>query len=280
MIERGNLILESKKENFLPNKEMSALSGIELQLDEWNLVWEERFTGTKIEEANWNYTEGSWGFGNDELQYYTAREENARIENGLLILEAKEEKYEGMNYTSAKLSTKGKASWKYGRFEIKAKLPEGQGIWPAIWMMPEDMELYSGWPACGEIDIMELIGHQPGTVYGTLHYGTPHTYTGENYSLPDNKKFSEGFHIFTLDWEPGEFRWYVDDVLYATQTKWFSNHKETGTKHSGFAPFDRAFYLQVNLAVGGKWPGNPDDSTSFPQKMEIDYIKVFQKLNR
>ncbi|MGG3562768.1 glycoside hydrolase family 16 protein [Neobacillus rhizosphaerae] len=270
--------MESKKA--IPNEEMSALSSVELQSDVWNLVWEERFTGEKIDETNWNYTQGGWGFGNDELQYYTAREENARIENNLLILEAKQEKYEGMNYTSAKLTTKGKATWKYGRFEIRAKLPEGQGIWPAIWMMPEDMELYSGWPACGEIDIMELIGHQPGTVYGTLHYGMPHTYTGENYSLPGNKKFSEDFHIFTLDWEPDEFRWYVDGVLYAKQNKWFSNHKETGSEHPGFAPFDRPFYLQVNLAVGGKWPGNPDDSTCFPQKMEIDYIKVFQKIAR
>jgi beta-glucanase (GH16 family) len=256
------------------NREMMALSKTETV---WSLVWEENFDLPDINESKWNFVEGGTGFGNEESQFYTRRKENTRIENGHLIIEARNEKYNVMDYTSAKLTTRGKAAWTYGRFSIRAKLPEGQGIWPAIWMMPEDMELYTGWPACGEIDIMELIGHQPGTVYGTLHYGMPHTYTGENYTLPDGKKFSEDFHVFTLDWEPGEFRWYVDDVLYARQTDWFSKTPDSEEPQAGFAPFDRDFYLQLNLAVGGKWPGYPDETTHFPQQMTVDYIKVYKK---
>ncbi len=270
-------IYEANQENQIINKEMIMLSDQEIVPAKWDLVWEELFTSNTIDQKKWNFVEGGWGFGNQELQYYTDREENARIEDGMLILEARKENYKGMDYTSAKITTKGKVSWKYGRFSIRAKLPEGQGIWPAIWMMPEDMECYSGWPACGEIDIMELIGHQPGTVYGTLHYGFPHTYTGENFTLPNNKKFSEEFHVFTLDWEPDEFRWYVDGVLYARQNRWFSNRDGAEIPYPKYAPFDREFYLQLNVAVGGKWPGNPNDSTYFPQKMVIDCIRVFQK---
>jgi beta-glucanase (GH16 family) len=258
------------------NKEMIALSKLD-DSQQWNLIWEDSFKLPDIDASKWNFVEGGWGFGNEESQYYTARKENARIENGMLILEARQEAYEKMDYTSAKLTTKGKAAWKYGRFSIRAKLPEGQGIWPAIWMMPEDKERYTGWPACGEIDIMEQIGHQPGTVYGTLHYGLPHTYTGDNYTLPGNAKFSDDFHVFTLDWEPGEFRWYVDGVLYARQNKWFSKPEGTGENVPRYAPFDREFYLQFNLAVGGKWPGYPDETTTFPQQMIIDYIRVYQK---
>lgn len=261
-------------------EEMMTLSKIEDTSQKWELVWEDSFSGGEIDPGKWNFVEGGWGFGNEESQYYTARKENARIENGTLVLEARQEEYEGMAYTSAKLTTKGKAAWTYGRFSIRAKLPEGQGIWPAIWMMPEDMERYSGWPACGEIDIMEQIGHQPDTVYGTLHYGVPHTYTGESYKLPGNEKFSDDFHVFTLEWEPGEFRWYVDGVLYATQNEWFSTSIETGKPHGGNAPFDREFYMQFNLAVGGKWPGYPDETTQFPQRMTIDYIRVYKKTDK
>ncbi|MBS8266188.1 glycoside hydrolase family 16 protein [Mesobacillus boroniphilus] len=256
------------------NKEMMTLSKTEA---EWKLIWEENFSLPDIDESKWNFVVAGNGFGNEESQYYTRRKENARIENSMLVLEARVEEYKGLDYTSAKITTKGKAAWTYGRFSIRAKLPEGQGIWPAIWMMPEDMEQYTGWPACGEIDIMELIGHQAGTVYGTLHYGMPHTYTGENYKLPQGKKFFEDFHVFTLDWEPGEFRWYVDDVLYARQTEWFSKASESEEQQPGFAPFDREFYLQLNLAVGGKWPGYPDETTQFPQRMTVDYIKVYKR---
>lgn len=279
-MESKKLKCNSSEDQRTLNKEMITLSNMSELSGQWKLVWEDNFSDKEIDESKWNFVDGGWGFGNEEEQYYTPRKENARIEDNALIIEARREEYKDMKYTSAKLTTQGRAAWKYGRFSIRAKLPEGQGIWPAIWMMPEDMQRYSGWPACGEIDIMELIGHQPDTVYGTLHYGMPHTYTGENYKLPGNKKFSDDFHVFTLDWEPGEFRWYVDGVLYATQNRWFSKNKETEVLHTGHAPFDREFYLQINLAVGGKWPGYPDESTCFPQKLIVDYIKVFQKSDK
>ncbi|XQY92691.1 family 16 glycosylhydrolase [Metabacillus sp. HB246100] len=255
---------------------MVTLTDDDITPHSWIEVWEDTFTEARIDESKWNFVDGGNGFGNEEWQYYTNREKNARIQNQQLILEAHEERYEGNRYTSAKLTTKGKASWTYGRFSIKAKLPEGQGIWPAIWMMPSDMETYSGWPACGEIDIMELIGHDMSTVHGTIHYGNPHTYTGEAYKLPKSEKFSDDFHVFTVEWEPGEFRWYVDDILFAKQTEWFTTSERTQAGKK-YAPFDRDFYLQLNLAVGGKWPGYPDETTVFPQQMIIDYIKVYQK---
>ena len=247
--------------------------------EEWQLVWKEEFTTNHIDQATWNFVEGGWGFGNKELQHYTNRQQNARIENNQLIIEAHKENYQDNPYTSAKLTTKGKHDWLYGRFEIKAKLPKGLGIWPAIWMMPTDMELYSGWPACGEIDIMEAIGHEPDKVYGTIHYGVPHTFKGSYYRLPLGENFQDDFHVFAIEWEENEIRWYVDDELYGTQTNWFSKDKQTEESHPFPAPFNRTFYLQLNLAVGGEWPGYPDGTTQFPQQMTVDYIKVYQKSN-
>jgi beta-glucanase (GH16 family) len=258
------------------NTKMIALSS-NGDSQKWKLVWEDTFQAPDIDESKWNFVDGGWGFGNEEWQYYTDRSKNARIENNQLVIEAHKETYKENSYTSAKLTTQGKADWKYGRFSIRAKLPEGQGIWPAVWMMPTDMEKYSGWPACGEIDIMESVGHKPETVHGTLHYGVPHTYTGDSFTLPEGK-FSDDFHVFTLEWEPTEFRWYVDDVLYQKQNTWFSKNSNDGTNYEFPAPFNREFYLQLNLAVGGKWPGYPDETTSFPQRMVIDYIKVFQRV--
>ena len=144
-----------------------------------------------------------------------------RIENNALVLEARKENFQGSPYTSAKLTTSGKAEWTYGRYEIRAKLPEGQGIWPAIWMMPSDMNVYGGWPSCGEIDIMELVGHEPDTIHGTLHYGNPWKYTGGSFELEEGS-FQDDYHEFALEWLPGEMRWYVDDQLYLIQKDWYS----------------------------------------------------------
>jgi len=175
-------------------------------------------------------------------------------------------------YTSARLATRNKGDWLTGRFEIRAKLPYGQGIWPAIWMLPTDWE-YGGWPNSGEIDIMELIGHEPASVYGTLHYGRPHTYTGDHYDLAGGETFADGYHVFALEWEPGEIRWYVDGVHYQTQTEWFTS----SSKGTHPAPFDRRFHLIINVAVGGAWPGYPDETTVFPQTMHVDYVRIYQK---
>lgn len=242
----------------------------------WKLVWSDEFDGDSIDKSKWNFVEGGGGFGNNELQYYTSRPENARVENGTLIITARREDYGGNKYTSAKLTTQGKGEWTYGKFEIRAKLPEGQGLWPAIWMMPSDMDMYGGWPSCGEIDIMENIGSEPNKVFGTLHYGNPWKYTGKDYYLPDGKKFSDDFHTFELEWLPGEFRWYVDGNLYQVQRHWYSRNLNEADSYTYPAPFDRDFYLQINLAVGGNLPGNPKDDSIFPKSFVIDYVRVYE----
>ena len=257
------------------NFKQIELKNSDIQKEEWNLVWEDEFDGETINEDKWNFVQGGGGYGNNEWQNYTNREKNARVEDGSLVIEAHKEQFGGNEYTSAKLTTQNKGDWTYGRYEIKAKLPKGQGMWPAIWMMPTDYELYSGWPATGEIDIMELLGHDPDTVHGTLHYGKPWKNTGESYDLPVGD-FSDDYHTFTLDWEPGEFRWYVDGILYAKQNDWFTKNENEAAAYTYPAPFDRDFFLQLNLAVGGNWPGYPDDSTTFPNQMLVDYVKVYE----
>jgi len=240
----------------------------------WSLVWHDEFDGKKIDLTKWEHEVNARGGGNNELQYYTARSENSYVKNGVLVIEAIKETFTGSEgtreYTSARLRTKNKGDWTYGRFEIRAKLPFGQGIWPAIWMLPTDNE-YGGWAASGEIDIMELLGHEPNKVHGTLHYGgrwPENKHTGKSYTLAQGN-FSQDYHVFTLEWKEGEFRWYVDDVHYLTLTEWFSDNGEFP------APFDKRFHLLLNVAVGGNWPRNPDETTVFPQRMEVDYVRVF-----
>lgn len=241
----------------------------------WQLVWSDEFDSEQIDSNKWNFVTGAGGYGNNELQYYSGRHKNGRVENGNLIIEAHKESFEGSDYTSAKMTTEEKGDWTYGRYEIRAKLPEGQGIWPAFWMMPSDYSIYGTWPSCGEIDIMELLGHETNRTYGTLHYGNPHKYTGDSFTL-DQGSFSDSFHTFAIDWFPGEIRWYIDGHLFQTQNDWYS---KTDIKGSGVefpAPFDRDFYMQFNLAVGGNWPGYPDATTNFPQKLVVDWIRVYE----
>lgn len=254
-----------------------TLSAANIKPEAWNIVWKDEFEGSSIDSSKWNFIQGGGGYGNSELQNYTNRAENARIEDGNLVIEAHKENYQGNAYTSAKLTTEGKGDWTYGKFEIRAKMPQGQGIWPALWMMPSDENLYSGWPTSGEIDIMELLGHEPSKVYGTLHYGSPHGQTQGSYSLSDGATFADDFHTFAVEWEPGEFRYYVDGVLYAKLHDWASKNPQEGGEYTYPAPFDRDFFLQMNLAVGGTWPGNPDSSTVFPQQMLVDYVRVYER---
>ncbi len=242
---------------------------------DWELVWNDEFSGSEIAE-HWTHEVNAWGGGNNELQYYTARRENSRVAGGSLRIVARKEFFEGPEgaraFTSARVVTKNAADWKYGRFEIRARLPEGQGIWPAIWMMPTD-EVYGGWAASGEIDIVELVGHIPGRVHGTLHYGgswPANTHTGDSFRLPRGEKFSDEFHVFTLIWEEGAIHWYVDGEHYQTQTFWRTEG------HEFPAPFDQRFHLILNVAVGGNWPGSPDDSTQFPQELLVDYVRVYR----
>ncbi|NOV01670.1 S-layer homology domain-containing protein [Paenibacillus planticolens] len=241
----------------------------------WTLVWDDEFNGDAIDTYKWNFVEGGGGYGNNELQYYTQRPENVRVENGSLVLQARPENYKGSSYTSAKLTTKGKGDWTYGRYEIRAKLPSGKGMWPAIWMMPSKSD-FGGWPASGEIDIMELLGHEPNKIYGTIHYGNPYDHTGGNYTL-ENRAFSDDFHTYSIEWKPGQIQWFVDGILYSTKNDWYSRSTNQTADNPYPAPFDRDFYLQLNLAVGGNWPGNPDATTDWtvPKQMAVDYVRVY-----
>ena len=237
------------------------------------VIWSDEFDGTTLDATKWEAMIGDGtsyglpsGWGNLELQYYKA--ENATVSNGVLQIEAKEERVQGKRYTSARLRTMNNGDWTYGRFEARIKMTETQGIWPAFWMLPTD-NVYGIWPNSGEIDIMENVGHIPETVYGTIHYadGSGNALnSGTGYTL-DAGKFADDFHVFAIEREPGEIRWYVDDVLYFTRT--------SADISPNNWPFDEQFHFLLNVAVGGEWPGSPDNSTVFPQIMEVDYVRVY-----
>lgn len=246
----------------------------ENKVEDWELVWSDEFDGPEIDKNTWVFEIGNGpnGWGNNELEYY--KEENASIEDGVLIIEAREEtvstSYKDYHYTSTRMKTEGKYEFTYGRVEIRAKLPKGKGIWPALWMLGKDIKT-KGWPRCGEIDIMELVGHEPATVHGTIH--APYSYgangIGAAYSLKRGD-FSDDFHIFAIEWDEDEIEWYVDDVLYHVVNK-----DEIGPDWV----FDHDFFFIFNVAVGGNWPGSPDKTTVFPQRMYVDYIRVYKDKN-
>jgi len=254
----------------------SAMIGSEGQSakQRWKLVWQDEFNaldGSPIDKTKWTPEIGGHGWGNHELQYYTDRIENAFHSKGSLVIKAIQEEFAGRSYTSARLTTKHTFTTTYGRFEARIKLPRGQGIWPAFWLLGDDIGKV-GWPKCGEIDIMELIGKQPATVHGTIHGPG---YSGSkgissSHSLTEGKKFADAFHIFAVEWEPDVLRFYCDNVLYKTLTPadlpqgttWVYNHP---------------FFILLNVAVGGDWPGAPDNTTVFPQEMLVDYVRVFKR---
>lgn len=245
----------------------------------WTLTWQDEFDGTDgspVDVSKWTAEVGGNGWGNRELQYYTNRIENAYQENGSLVIKAIKEKYTGADkvsrdYTSARLITKKTFTTQYGRFVARIKLPRGQGIWPAFWMLGVDIDKV-GWPKSGEIDIMEYIGKEPSNIYATIHGPG---YSGKDgpstvYSLPGKNNFADDFHTFALEWEPDVLRFYCDDVLFKTATP---KDLPAGTKWV----YDRPYFILLNLAVGGNWPGSPDDTTVFPQVMLVDYVRVYQK---
>jgi beta-glucanase (GH16 family) len=236
-----------------------------------NLIWSDEFDQDGLpDHTKWSYNLGGDGWGNQELQFYTSRRaENARVEGGRLIIEARKETFENNKYTSARLLTKGIAEWKYGRFEIKAKLPAGVGTWPAIWLLSGLDPLV--WPNDGEIDIMEHVGHDQGVIHSTIHCGKYNhlngTQKGDTIRVPD---CSDKFHIYALDWSEDSIRAYVDDKQY------FSFVNEHSGKNAW--PFDNRMFLILNIAVGGGWGGQKGvDDTIFPQRMEVDYVRVYQK---
>jgi len=233
-----------------------------------NLVWSDEFSGKTINPLVWNYDIGGSGWGNNELEYYTNSSKNAFVTNGYLVIEARKETYKTNNYTSARLLSKDKKSFTYGRIDFRAKLPKGQGIWPALWMLGSNISTKS-WPACGEIDIMELLGHEPQKTYGTIHWGAaggPSTHIGGNYSL-SSQTFSDSFHVFSLLWETTKLSFLIDNIPFFSADK---------SQVNGDNPFDKPFFFIMNVAVGGNWPGNPDITTIFPQRMIVDYVRVFQ----
>ncbi|HHH54584.1 MAG TPA: glycosyl hydrolase family protein [Bacteroidetes bacterium] len=237
----------------------------------YDLLWQDEFDKSSIDDKYWGYDIGASGWGNEEKQYYTDRPDNSYIENGNLVIEARKENYQGAEYTSARMNTKDKFSFMFGRVDIRAVLPEGQGIWPALWMLGDKFS-QTGWPSCGEIDIMEMLGHEPNKVYGTAHWGEQGQgfsfHKGDSYTIQGTDDFSDKFHVFTIKWEYNKIQWFVDDNLFYT----LSNADVNGSY-----PFNDNFFFIFNVAVGGKWPGYPDETTVFPQRMIVDYIRVFQK---
>jgi beta-glucanase (GH16 family) len=239
----------------------------------WQLVWADEFNYIGLPDSNkWGYDVGGHGWGNQELQFYTShRTKNARVENGILIIEAFKEKWEANDYTSARLVSRGKGDWTYGRFEIKAILPHGRGTWPAIWMLPTQWAYGNGgWPDNGEIDIMEHVGYDPGWVHGSIHtkayYWQINTQKTAKIYVPDAEV---AFHVYAMEWTPEKIEIFIDSTKYFS----FSN------EHKGWEvwPFDKDFHLLLNIAVGGGWGGQKGvDDSIFPQKMEVDYVRVFK----
>ena len=234
----------------------------------YTLVWSDEFGGSTLNAANWSYEVGAGGWGNNELQYYT-NGANVQVSNGTLKILAKQEFFGGAGYTSSRIITRNKVDFRYGKFEARLKLPQGQGLWPAFWLMPTE-SAYGNWPRSGEIDIMELLGQNPAKAYGTIHTGDPnntlHSY-GSNYTLSSGT-FANGFHIFTLEWTPTDVKWLIDGTVYFTKT------------NSEVLPwvFDKTFHILLNVAVGGNWPGAPDGTTVFPQTMEVDFVRIYHLL--
>ena len=235
----------------------------------YRLVWADEFDGAELDRGIWRFEKGY--VRNNELQYYNDEPQNARLEDGCLILEARDDGKDGMKYTSASVNTRGTKAFRYGYFEIRAKLPKGQGMWPAFWMLGTK----GHWPDCGEIDIFELIGGGAGrddTIYGNLHWrdrddGSYHKLCGiPNTCVLTDETFGDAFHTFGFEWTPEKTVWYCDDkpYMYCDITK------------PGMEAFQGEFFFLLNLAVGGNWPGSPDGTTVFPNQYVIDYIRVYQ----
>jgi len=245
----------------------------------WVMTWNDEFNGpngSKPDPSRWVHDVGGHGFGNNEHQAYTDRVENARLEDGHLIIEARKEQFtcpeDGIpkEYTSARLKTLGKFAQAYGKFEARMKIPPGIGMWPAFWMMGDDIEKVD-WPDCGEIDVMENIGREPGAVHGTVHgpgyWGA--NGIGKKVELPNGQKVSDEFHTYAVEWSPENIKWSMDGQQYFELNK-------------GMLPpdapwvFNKPFFTLLNLAVGGNWPGPPDQSTPFPARLEVDYVRAYQ----
>jgi len=233
-----------------------------------NLIWAEEFDYTGLPDPTWwNMETGGGGWGNNELQYYTNTASNAYVNNGVLTITARKEQVGGRNYTSARITTQNKFDFKYGRIEARIKLPYGQGIWPAFWMLGANFGQV-GWPSCGEIDIMEMVGgtNKDNTCHSTIHWDNngSHAQYGQSYTLPSGI-LADNFHVFSVRWNAQSIRGYINDIKYF----------EADITPAGLNEFQKNFFIILNVAVGGNWPGSPDDSTVFPQTMEVDWVRVY-----
>jgi beta-glucanase (GH16 family) len=246
----------------------------------WTLTWSDEFStadGSAPESTKWTYDLGGNGWGNQELESYTSRPANVQIQNGSLVITARQESFTGTdgiarNFTSARLKTQNLFAQAYGRFEARIKIPRGQGLWPAFWMLGNDIT-QDGWPKCGEIDILENIGREPGINHGSLHGSSSTAPTSDltaTISLPSGQNYADDYHIYAIEWAPGTVRFFVDSNNYATftQPQWPAG---------GHWVFDHPFFIILNVAVGGRWPGGPDATTQFPQQMLVDYVRVYSQ---
>ena len=272
----------------------------------WTLVWADEFDGTQVDRKKWDfdlgngfydYKNNAWvpGWGNEELQYYTDTPVNASVKDSLLTIRAVKESIHGCGYTSARLKTRRRDGTPlfaklYGRIEFRAKVPWGKGLWPALWMLPQS-DLYGGWAASGEIDLMEIVGERPQEVLNSIHFGSPGTdaraLITHVHPLPGGSTVAD-WHVYAVEWEPGEIRFYVDDVHTSTRDHWWSCSltqagagviaRRASDLNPWPAPFDQPFYLVMNVAVGGNFPGTPNDATKFPAELVVDYVRVYDKL--
>ena len=261
----------SEEEMVSQNKETN-----DWEIEGWNIVWQDEFDNDSLDLTKWSREIGGHGWGNNELQFYTDSDSNSYVENGNLILKAQVVPQgigssKGLRYySSARLRTYGKGDWKYGRIEVKAKVASGQGIWPAIWMLPTDW-LFGGWPSSGEIDIMEHVGYDLGVVHGSVHTEAyNHKINTQRSSARKIANVDTEFHVYSIIWDKDKISFFIDDVQYFL----FENDQQGNYKTW---PFDQRFHLLINIAVGGDWPGNPDNSTNFPRKMLVDYVRVYEK---
>ncbi len=249
----------------------------ETALPGWTLTWSDEFNGpdgSAVDPTKWKHDVGGTGWGNNELEYYTDGTQNAVVQGGYLVVTATSQgasqytcSYGACKYTSARLLTEGLFSQQYGRFEARAQMPTGKGLWPAIWALGSNIATVN-WPTCGEIDFMETIGSDITTNHGSLHMPNNYGPTG-TYTLPGGASFADAFHTFAIDWEPGSVAFYVDDQLYETQ--------KSTVPGGDTWEFDHPFFLLINVAVGGTWPGSPDTTTTFPQTLKVDWVRVYQK---
>lgn len=246
---------------------------------EYSLVWEENFDGDELDRDMWNVELHNPYWVNNELQYYLDSEDCIYVEDGDLViqpLKVLNEETGEYEYHSGRINSRGNADFKYGRIEARIRVPEGQGFLPAFWMMPST-DSFGSWPRSGEIDIMEVLGSETDTTYGTIHFGNPHEQRQSSYTLEEGS-FSSDYHVFAIEWEPGLIRWLVDDVEIGTANDWFTG-ATPNVPMPYPAPFNKPFHVILNVAVGGSWPGDPDSTTVFDERaqMRVDYVRVYQR---